>query len=806
MQLHLLAHIGSWVYDPATENPKWSEEVFRIYGIGQESSAPEYKAQKKLVHPDDWEMFDKNANNAVENGIPYNFEYRICRPDKQIRTLVTICQPVLDKKGKVIVLKGTVQDITERKLIENELRKAKEKAEESERKFKLLNHLTSEMLLLPDLKSIYKFVAENLQKHYPNSIVLYVSIDESAQQTWLEVVSGLDKSLLMNILNILGYNPIGKMYKLKDLHNDYFRSGNFIEFEGGLADFSASEFPALVASAIEKLIGLHKIYTIGINKDDELLGAIHFLTFNKQVITDSSFIEVFVKQAGLVLQKKIDKNALIIAKEKAEENEEKYKNLVETASDAIYLMAEDGTTIDTNQAASAMLGRSKDEIIGSMIDSIDPNYPMAEFLKFWTSIPFNEQLIFETTHLRKDGTFVPVEISGKKFKQYENVFYYGIARDITERKQRETELLLKNIVFDSSVSANSIADTNGILTDVNNAFLNIWGYDSFDEVTGKPISKFIKNEHDAIKIVTDLNKLGYWTGEYVGIKKDGSEFSAYANASTLIDAGNNFIGYQSSVIDISDLKNTEQKLIKALSKAKESDRLKSAFLANMSHEIRTPLNSIIGFSDLLADPYFEEEQKAEFIHHIVSNGNNLLAIISDIMDISKMEAGEITIRNSLIQVNQFMEGMLYQNANECEARNLTFLLNIPQSEPEIFIQSDAERLTQIFNNLIGNAIKFTDKGTIEIGYQLVDNMVKFHVKDTGIGISPEYHKQIFERFRQIESAFTRKYGGNGLGLTLSKNLIEILGGKIWVESEVGKGSEFSFTLPRYVRPEESIGN
>ncbi|HAQ20080.1 MAG TPA: PAS domain-containing sensor histidine kinase, partial [Prolixibacteraceae bacterium] len=235
----------------------------------------------------------------------------------------------------------------------------------------------------------------------------------------------------------------------------------------------------------------------------------------------------------------------------------------------------------------------------------------------------------------------------------------------------------------------------------------------------------------------------------------------------------------------------------AKERAEESDRLKSSFLANMSHEVRTPLNCIIGFSELLADQYFEKEDKDEFIQLIITNGNNLLTIISDIMDISKLESSEIAIHKKQINVQNFFSTFKEQFAVEAKAKKLKFKLTFPDNNEETIIFADADRCRQIFNNLISNAIKFTSNGEIEIGYQPKGRMVEFYVKDTGIGIPAEYHNIIFERFRQVESEKTRNYGGNGLGLAISKNLVELMGGKIWIESESGKGSAFYFTLPTY---------
>ena len=236
-------------------------------------------------------------------------------------------------------------------------------------------------------------------------------------------------------------------------------------------------------------------------------------------------------------------------------------------------------------------------------------------------------------------------------------------------------------------------------------------------------------------------------------------------------------------------------LVKAKEKAEESDRLKSAFLANMSHEIRTPLNSIIGFSELLADPGFDQVQKDEFIHTIIDNGNNLLVIISDIMDFSILESRQMKIRKEVISTKQVLTELLLDFSNKAEQKGITLRIDESTQNTDIQITSDVYRIKQIFNNLIGNALKFTEHGCIEIGCRARGEFIEFHVKDSGIGIAPEFHQTVFDRFRQVDTTRTRKYGGNGLGLAISKNLVELLGGNIWVESEQNNYSDFFFTIP-----------
>ena len=246
---------------------------------------------------------------------------------------------------------------------------------------------------------------------------------------------------------------------------------------------------------------------------------------------------------------------------------------------------------------------------------------------------------------------------------------------------------------------------------------------------------------------------------------------------------------------INDRKQAEADLIRAKEKAEESDRLKSAFLANMSHEIRTPLNSIVGFSELLKDSYYNERQKTDFIDLIVKNGQYLLSIINDVLDISKIQAGELDIHLKELSINDFIAEIIKEYSMKFQHEDVDFQYVFPDNREEVVVLCDPDRLSQVFNNLLSNADKFTRHGYIKVSYQVKSGFVEFQVKDTGIGIAPEFHEKIFERFRQVENADSRKYGGNGLGLAISKKLVELMGGTIWVKSQQGVGSAFYFTLP-----------
>lgn len=239
----------------------------------------------------------------------------------------------------------------------------------------------------------------------------------------------------------------------------------------------------------------------------------------------------------------------------------------------------------------------------------------------------------------------------------------------------------------------------------------------------------------------------------------------------------------------------EEEVRSALEKAEGSDRLKSSFLANMSHEIRTPLNSILGFSELMNDPEINSETQKEFSQIIKSSGKQLLTILNDILDFSMIEAGQIRIVKSTFNIEKIIREIYSEFLSSVEEKGLEFRVDPRIFRTETPIKSDFSRLKQVLSNLVNNALKFTRSGSIELGFSFGKDGFIFYVKDTGIGIPPDFRNYVFERFQQAERSKSRNYGGNGLGLAISKNLVEMMGGKIWFNSEEGKGSTFYILLP-----------
>lgn len=242
----------------------------------------------------------------------------------------------------------------------------------------------------------------------------------------------------------------------------------------------------------------------------------------------------------------------------------------------------------------------------------------------------------------------------------------------------------------------------------------------------------------------------------------------------------------------------EEELLKAKTKAEEIVKLKSVFMANFGHEIRTPMNAILGFTQLLSLPNLTKEKKKQYIDIIGSKGRMLVKLINDMVDVSKAESGELTVVKSVFSVNQLMLNLkdfygierVFQQREAIEIR-----LILPENSDDNLIFSDEGRLEQVFTNLIDNALKFTERGSVEFGFTMDNGKVEFFVKDTGIGIDSRLHKAIFDRYKQVGEKIERTREGKGLGLAICKGIIELLGGEIWVESEPGQGAIFKFTVP-----------
>jgi PAS domain S-box-containing protein len=383
-----------------------------------------------------------------------------------------------------------------------------------------------------------------------------------------------------------------------------------------------------------------------------------------------------------------------------------------------------------------------------------------------------------------------------------SVTWYGFNTDITQRKKieealKESEERFRDILFSTSDWVWEV-DENGKYTYSSQRDMDLFDV-APDEIIGKtPFDFMPADEADRISTIFSeikANKEPIKDLENWNIGKDGEMICLLTNGLPILDNDGNLKGYRGVDKNITERKHAEQELITAKERAEASDKLKTAFMNNITHEIRTPLNGILGFGQIIADPDFPMEEKEPFFKMLNDSSDRLLNTITSIMDISLL-----TSRNQKVYKKEFPIDKLINEVGEkfkirCEEKNLKLSLDKGKIENDAKICSDESLLGKIISHLMDNAIKFTSGGTITIGYEMKEKELLVYVKDTGIGISDKYKGQIFDNFMQVDNANTRRYEGSGIGLSISKKITNLLGGKIWFESVKGKGTTFFFTIP-----------
>ncbi|HBY52061.1 MAG TPA: hypothetical protein DEH15_06330 [Marinilabiliales bacterium] len=473
---------------------------------------------------------------------------------------------------------------------------------------------------------------------------------------------------------------------------------------------------------------------------------------------------------------------------------------IEQSPASIIITDTKGNIEYANPKLTEITGYTFEEIAGQNPRIFQSGYTTeAEYEILWKTIREGNEYRNEIQNRKRNGELFweSVLISPIRNESGEIVNFLAIKEDISDRKKTDLQIQKLSVAIEQNPASVIITNTEGIIEYVNKKFISVSGY-SFNELIGKVV-RILKPGHTPDHVYIEIwNKLfagQEWRGEHQNRTKKREKYWE----SVLISPIKNKEGKTTNFIilseDISERKKMEKELITAKEKAEESDRLKSAFLANMSHEIRTPMNAIVGFSSLLKDSNFQPDKRAFFVDLITQNSQQLLAIITDIIEIATIEAGQIKTKEDKVNINAMFSFMYEQFKPKAANTGLVFSYETGLPNDNAFLITDEIKLTQILTNLISNAIKFTDQGFVKYGYMVKGSQLEFYVEDSGIGISKELHDEIFKRFRQVESSDSRQFGGSGLGLSISKSYVELLGGKIWLDSELDKGSRFYFTIP-----------
>ena len=374
---------------------------------------------------------------------------------------------------------------------------------------------------------------------------------------------------------------------------------------------------------------------------------------------------------------------------------------------------------------------------------------------------------------------------------------YAEAKEKKARQKAELEILKLSRAVEQSSNSIIITDISGIIEYANPATEKLTGFVN-DEIIGQNPRIFSSGEKykKEYEILWDTISSGKeWKGEFHNRKKSGELYWELNTISPIFNEKSEITHYLAIKEDVTERKKMTAELIRAKERAEESDRLKTAFLNNISHEIRSPMNSIVGFSRFLLEQKHKPEKIQYYADIIVKSSNQLLSVITDIMNIAAIEAGQEKIKEKKFKLNDLLRLIYEQYQAKIENRDIKLEMSLALNDTNDLIQSDKTKLRQIVSNLLGNAVKFTSKGDIYFGYVIKNDEIEFYVQDTGIGIPSEMHDEIFKHFRQVESGITRQYGGSGLGLSIAKAYTELLGGKIWLKSKIDEGSKFYFTIP-----------
>jgi PAS domain S-box-containing protein len=507
------------------------------------------------------------------------------------------------------------------------------------------------------------------------------------------------------------------------------------------------------------------------------------------------------------------------AEETIKNSEQRLSQIINFLPNPTMVIDNEGTVVTWNQAMENLTGVRADDMVGKgnyeyalpfygerrpiLIDLVK-NWD-AEYEKKYLSVKKDgKNLISESYHPSLGGK--ELYLHGTAGLIYDAAG--GVAgaieslRDITEKKKaddiiRENEARLSNILKTTNEGF-WLIDTDDITLEVNDAMCEILQRPR-EKVVGKRINDFLDDKN--IKIVREQEQVrgDVEKGLYeVSLSRpDGSIVPCLVNAAPLVDADGNKIGSFGMFTDITERKQMEDELIDAKHTAIEANKAKGDFLANMSHEIRTPMNAVIGMTHLALKTELTAKQQ-DYLHKIQSSANSLLGIINDILDFSKIEAGKMDMESVDFNLDDVLDNLAnLVTVKAQEKEDLEVLFATAQDVPR-FLVGDPLRLGQVLINLANNAVKFTDSGEIVVSTELVKKnkdriALKFSVSDSGIGLTEEQAGKLFQSFTQADTSTTRKYGGTGLGLTISKRLVEMMDGEIWVESEPGQGSTFSFT-------------
>ncbi|MFH2094353.1 MAG: PAS domain S-box protein [Bacteroidota bacterium] len=716
-----------------------NDEVENVTGYPKSDFLEDKVSFVELYHPDDKDHIFSEVDEALAEKKAFYLLYRLLHKDGKYRWIEELGTGVFSD-GKLQYLEGYLHDITERKLAERALK-------ESEEKFRVAFETSRDAMNISRLND-------------------GVSV---AANKGFEAISGYSAGEIK-----------GMSAKELNIWKDYIEREKFVAQlkKDGFVENMEAEFRTKNGEIISGIISASLI---------ELSGEPHIIAITKDITE----------------RKKAEKAI--------ERERDKAQQYLDTSGSMFILINSDETIGLVNQAACRILGYEEKKIIGmNWFDNFIPPDKREKVRGVFRELVAGN--ITKNDYF--ENTIICADNEERTIAWYNRVMYedgkivatLSSGIDITDRVNSEKALMESEEKFrsfmETATDIMNIVDKDLRIIYVNNAFYQQLGY-SEEETIGMPVIDLL-DEESRKNYYTDerhneLVKNGKATYEVNWVSKNGKRIHGILKIVVIYDEKGRFNGSRGVFHDITLRKRAEMELIEAKEKAEEADRLKSAFLANMSHEIRTPMNGILGFAHLLKKPNLTDEKKTKYISIINERGHELLNIINDIIDISKIEARQINVKSEAVNMGDLIDELysFFENKEEVVFKHIILKKDIP--EKHVIVETDRTKINQILTNLISNSIKFTPSGSVEFGFKLEKQknkkVLRFFVRDTGIGIPEDKMDVIFDRFRQVDEGNTKTYGGTGLGLAICKSLVELMGGKIEVKSTIGKGSEFSFFIP-----------
>ena len=789
LQAQFIARMGDFTWNILTGEVSWSDGMHKLLKYDKDEKIDYAKVNRDVHHPDDLERVTKWLMDSIASGnknLEPN-EYRLVCKNGEIK-YVQSNGTIEYKNDKAVQLFGTCIDITESKLAEEALRK-------SEKRLSLIYNSTSDNMILMKVENSSTFRIVSFNDEYFRSI--------------RNIYGDVSREQLLNHTS----------KDLKELFN----------WPDSLYDNTIRNY----LKVIETAKPVKTVEELPTANTTIFFETVFFPVFNNEKICT----HILYTSRDITVRKKAEEALL--------KNKQKYESLILNSPDLLMSQNIDGKLTYISPQCEDILGFTAEEVRSLNIqEQIHPDDLEMTQKTMYITLLGKELKNLEYRFIKKNGNIVWLNHTARPIIIDDEILeIQSTVSDITERKRNEQ---IQKIIHNISNAANTshnieefikfIRKELGTIIDTKNFYVALcndktktisllYHQDQKDRLEifpqGKTLTNYViktKKPLLATKAVKDkLVKSGevellgndskIWLGIPLMIKEKvigAFAMQSYTDKKAFNKTDMRVLEIISNQISISlERKKAEEELKSALEKAQESDRLKSAFLTNMSHEIRTPMNGILGFTGLLKAPQLSGDEKKKFIQVIEKSGDRMLNTINDIIDISKIEAGQVEVVKSEVSLNNILNEQYEFFKPDAQSKGLELNYKPTLSDKEAIIVTDIHKLEGILTNLIKNAIKFTKHGNISFGYSLIKEKniegLEFFIKDTGIGIPSNRIHAVFNRFEQADIEDTQVFEGSGLGLAISKSYVEMLGGNISVTSEEGIGSTFVFSIP-YTKP------